>query len=185
VTNTLVLGALSNPTASVAPNTANSPATAHVTFTSGATLPTGAQIQIGRVPFLVTGVLAPKGKNANGNDQDDFVLGPFATVARRLVGDMRPRSIVLTAVTPDQVDEAWEQIDALLRQRHRIPATGDADYTIHSQVELAAASVQEMKTFSTLLLSIAGTIVSQNARSVALWPSLSSVIMGCLPRAAC
>src|SRR4051794_37806699 len=33
--------------------------------------PTGSQIQIGHVPFTVGGVLAPKGQNANGNDQDD------------------------------------------------------------------------------------------------------------------
>ena len=35
--------------------------------------PVGAQIQIGHVPFTVVGVLAAKGQNAGGQDQDDVV----------------------------------------------------------------------------------------------------------------
>src|SRR3954471_80876 len=41
--------------------------------------PVGSQIQIGRVPFTVVGVLAKKGQNAGGMDQDDVILVPYTT----------------------------------------------------------------------------------------------------------
>jgi putative ABC transport system permease protein len=115
----------------------------------------GSMVRIRNVPFKVVGVLKSKGANRNGDNQDDFALAPFVTVATRLVGNRRPNSIVLAAIDADHVDEAWDQIDALLRQRHKIPPGSDPDFTIHSQVEMAAASVESMKTLGMLLLSIA------------------------------
>ena len=115
----------------------------------------GQIVRIRNVPFRVVGVLEKRGGNRAGDNQDDFVVAPFFTFARRLVGNMHPRSILLAASSAEQVDEAWNEVDALLRQRHRIPAGAEADFTIHSQVEMAAAGVEEMNTLRTLLLTIA------------------------------
>jgi putative ABC transport system permease protein len=115
----------------------------------------GKIVRIRNVPFRVMGVLVTMGSNRTGDNQDDIVLAPFSTVASRLVGSMKPRSIMLSAISSEHVDDAWDEIDSLLRQRHRIADGADADFTIHSQIEMAAASVESMNTLRKLLLAIA------------------------------
>ena len=117
--------------------------------------PIGETIRVRNVPFKVLGVVKPKGGDRAGNDQDDIILAPFKTVALRIAGDVRPNSIMMSAISTDRVEDAWSEIDALLRQRHRIAVGQDPDFTIHTPVEMAAASMQQMKTMQTLLLSIA------------------------------
>ncbi len=64
--------------------------------------------------------------------------------------------IYAASASADQVQEAQNQIDGLLRQRHRIPPGGDADFMMRSQEEIAAASQAQISTMRVLLLSIAG-----------------------------
>ena len=58
----------------------------------------GAQIQIGHVPFTVSGVLAAKGQNATGSDQDDVILMPYTTAQNRLSGNVRLGQILVSTV---------------------------------------------------------------------------------------
>ena len=51
--------------------------------------PVGSQIQIRNVPFDIVGVLATKGQNAGGQDQDDIVVIPYTTAQTRLAGNTR------------------------------------------------------------------------------------------------
>jgi putative ABC transport system permease protein len=47
--------------------------------------PIGSIIRFNKVPMKVIGVLASKGSNAFGQDQDDVILAPFNTVQRRFL----------------------------------------------------------------------------------------------------
>ncbi len=60
-----------------------------------------------------------------------------------------------SAVSRDSVEEAQMEIEALLRQRHRIGPGQDADFMIRSQQEIAQTADQTSKTLSTLLASAA------------------------------
>jgi putative ABC transport system permease protein len=116
----------------------------------------GQTVRIKNVPFKVVGVLDRKGGNTMGQDQDDQVIAPYTTVMKRLAGQSKVSMIMASAASPDQVQEAQDQIDALLKQRHRIPPNGDADFMMRSQEEIAAAQNAQMGILRTLLISIAG-----------------------------
>jgi putative ABC transport system permease protein len=115
----------------------------------------GQTVRIKNVPFKVVGVLDRKGGSTMGQDQDDQILAPYTTVMKRLAGQSKVSMIMASAASPDQVQEAQDQIDALLKQRHRIPANGDADFMLRSQEEIAAAQNAQMGVLRTLLISIA------------------------------
>jgi putative ABC transport system permease protein len=115
----------------------------------------GATMRIKNVPFRVTGVLEKKGGNMMGSDQDDMIVAPYTTVMKRLMGSSKLGMIVASAASADQVTDAMDQIDALLRQRHRIPPGGDADFMMRSQEEIAKANAQQVGLMRNLLLGIA------------------------------
>src|ERR1043166_4501329 len=116
--------------------------------------PTGQIIRIKNVPFKVDGVLDKKGGNMMGQDQDDVILVPYTTAMKRLTGKTKIDMVQVSAVAADKVQEAQNEIDAYLRQRHRISPTGDPDFMMRSQEEIAQASEAQMKTLSMLLVII-------------------------------
>jgi len=115
----------------------------------------GSTIRIKKVPFKVVGILEKKGGNMMGQDQDDQIIAPFSTVMKQLQGTPRLNLVYVSAIAGDQVADAQAQIDALLRQRHRIQSGQESDFTIRSQEEIASTAAQTSRTLSVLLGSVA------------------------------
>jgi putative ABC transport system permease protein len=124
----------------------------------GAEDPIGRTVRINKIPFRVVGVLDAKGGSLMGQDQDDVVLAPYATVQKRLTRQQSVGTILVSALSDESVGEAQAEITALLRQRHRINAAAgqEDDFQIRSQTEMLAQAEIQSRTMSILLWSIAG-----------------------------
>jgi putative ABC transport system permease protein len=115
----------------------------------------GQIVRLKNVPFRVSGVLEKKGGNMMGQDQDDTILAPYTTIMKRLSGKTKLDMLYVSSTSASNVGQAQQEIDAVLRQRHRIPPNGDPDFMMRSQEEIAAASASQMNTLRMLLLVIA------------------------------
>jgi putative ABC transport system permease protein len=120
--------------------------------------PVGQVVRIKKFPFTVVGVLSIKGQTTWGQDQDDVVYVPFTTGQRLLFGQQFPGmvwSISVQATGPDTMNLAEEQITQLLRQRHRLRANQDSDFTIRNLTEAFSAAEESARVMSILLGAIA------------------------------
>jgi putative ABC transport system permease protein len=113
--------------------------------------PVGQSIRIGNIPFVVIGLLKPKGSNGFGQDQDDNILAPFSTVQRRLMGITWLEDIFVSTVSTDLTEVAIQDVTRILRIQHKLTGTGTDDFRVRSQVEMAQAAAQSTETMTDLL----------------------------------
>ena len=120
--------------------------------------PVGKTIRIKQSPFLVIGVLTPKGQSLNGQDQDDVALIPVTTAQRKVFGSQFPgtvRFIMAQASSPQAMPSAERDMTQLLRQRHHLPERTDNDFDIRNLTALANAAAQTTRVMSIMLGAIA------------------------------
>ncbi len=117
--------------------------------------PIDQNIRIRNVPFKVIGVLARKGQNAMGQDQDDIILAPYTTVLRRLSYSPNIRYVLVSAVSAADIPVAQKQIEELLRMRHKINSYESDDFTIRNQTDIATMATATTQIMTILLASIA------------------------------
>jgi putative ABC transport system permease protein len=87
--------------------------------------PIGHEVRIKNVPFKVIGMLARKGQSTAGQDQDDALIVPL-NAGRRVLGSnqakLRSVAAILVKVRDgESMAQASEDVEGLLRQRHRLP----------------------------------------------------------------
>jgi putative ABC transport system permease protein len=119
--------------------------------------PEGQIIRVRNLPFRVLGVLARKGQNQWGRDQDDTIVVPYTTVQKKLsASSLWVNGIIVSAVSPRAGLTAERQIADLLRQRHKIQPGRDDDFFVRNMSEMAEAAEATQRTLGLLLGSIAG-----------------------------
>ena len=117
--------------------------------------PVGKVIRIRNVPIKVLGVLKAKGSSLMGSDQDDVVIMPYTTAMRRIAGTTTLRGIIISTISSDRMAEVQNGIIELLRQRHRIQAGREDDFTVRSQQEISEAMTATTETMTALLAGVA------------------------------
>ena len=124
----------------------------------GSSNPIGETIRIGTLPFKVVGVLAPKGiSGGSGQDQDDVIFAPLTTVQKKLLGQEWLRWIMVSAVSRPGSFVAKQQIESLLRDRHKIRPGDPDDFIVRNLADIADAEA-EQGSVMTILLTIVASI---------------------------
>ncbi len=118
--------------------------------------PVGKKIRIGNAPYTIIGVLNSKGQSSGGQDQDDVVLIPLTTAQERLIGVTYVRSINVQVSEADKMDEVQNNIEKLLRQRHRIAAGAEDDFNVRNLTSLMEMMTSSATMITLLLGAIAG-----------------------------
>ncbi len=116
----------------------------------------GQRLRIGNKPFTIIGVLSEKGETAMGNDQDDTILAPTKTVLARLRGRDYLNQIYVSAISPEAMKSAQEEVTELLRQKHGIEYGEEDDFIVRTQTEITDMASETSKTLTLLLAAIAG-----------------------------
>jgi putative ABC transport system permease protein len=121
----------------------------------------GQTVRLGRVPFTVVGILKAKGQGGFGQDQDDVVMVPLETGRRRLMGAMglppgAVMQIALTVTDPRDLDYVQGEVEALLRQRHKIAPGDEDDFRVRNISEIVATRTATTNLMSKLLGAVAG-----------------------------
>jgi putative ABC transport system permease protein len=117
--------------------------------------PVGQEIQIAALRFKVTGVLAPKGQTASGNDSDDVILIPYTTASTRLTGKPRIPQILASTASEGDIPAAQDEINTLLRESHHITGDDEDDFTVRNQTDLATAAESSTRVMTLLMAAIA------------------------------
>jgi len=118
--------------------------------------PIGQDIRVMDLPFRVVGVMARKGQDQQGRDQDDVAFAPYTTVQKKILGRDRVQIAFISAISQDATYTAQDQITELLRQRHKLSANEPNDFTVRNMTDIAEAANETSKTMTILLACIAG-----------------------------
>ncbi len=117
-------------------------------------------IRIKNVPVTIIGVLASKGQNLTGNDQDDVIMVPLSTARSRIVGvepgkQRQVGMIQIKVFDGESMTETEDKIRALLRQRLRTPEGQPEPITIRNLTEMLQAQEESSRIMSLLLAAVA------------------------------
>jgi putative ABC transport system permease protein len=122
--------------------------------------PIGEFVRVRTLSCQVLGVLARKGQNQMGQDQDDCILMPYTTVRRKLfnAGGAQANAvsrILMGAASADVTKTVQRDVQALLRQRHHTNEGDPDDPNVRDLSEFAKVAEETTRTTTLLLASIA------------------------------
>jgi putative ABC transport system permease protein len=119
----------------------------------------GEQLRIRQFSCEVIGVLASKGQAAMGNDQDDTVLVPLHTLQRRVTGNQRVNTLLVSMQDGSDSTRLKASLRQLLRERRKLDhgdGSGDDDnFNILDTQQLADTLSGTTKVMTTLLGAVA------------------------------
>lgn len=112
--------------------------------------PVGKYLMVNNVLFQVIGVMAERGADPGGRDQDDAVFVPFSTGSLRVMGQRYLRNITISVDTEANIDGVESEVHKLMMERH-----GTEDFQIRSMASLIDTLSATQNTMTILLGSIA------------------------------
>ncbi|MDR7307670.1 ABC transporter permease [Rhodoferax saidenbachensis] len=119
-------------------------------------------MRVRNIPITVIGVLAPKGQNSMGQDQDDVVMIPLGTLRNRIWGGDATSRLKRVGAISVKVHEGQDMkpvedsIKDLLRQRFKVQEGGDDPFVVRNLTEILQAQEESSRVMTLLLAAVAG-----------------------------
>ena len=119
----------------------------------------GHEVRVGGVPFDVVGVLAAKGVQADG-DEDNQVVVPVRTALRRVFNTTALSAIFLSVADEREMSKAEAAIAVVMRIRHRIGDGRPDDFEVQNAARMFALQQRAAESLNLLATGLAGLALS-------------------------
>jgi len=119
--------------------------------------PLGQTIRFNKIPFKIIGLLASKGQNQMGQDQDDIVVAPYTTVQKRILAITYIHMIMASAVSEESANLATQEIETIIRNNHKLKAGQEDDFQVRTQEQMLEM-MNSVTGFLTVLLAAIASI---------------------------
>ena len=118
--------------------------------------PMGKTVRLGRIPFLVIGILESKGATVDGlSGEDNQIVIPIQTALRRAFNLDFIKMVYVQVRDGDRMAVAEGQIGDILRTRHRTAEVGrEDDFAIQNQRLILEARVETLASFRKMILGL-------------------------------
>ncbi|WP_423912064.1 ABC transporter permease [Capnocytophaga gingivalis] len=117
--------------------------------------PIGQTIRFKNIPFKIIGILAAKGESNFGQDQDDIIIAPYTTVQKRVLAQTYLQSIVASAISENEAENAVNEVKKILERTHNIAENQENNFNVFSQQELISTFSSTSEMLTVLLVAIA------------------------------
>ena len=121
----------------------------------GGRVPLGEPLRVKDFSCQAVGLLASKGQGVMGNDQDDIVLVPLGTLQRRVTGNTRVSTLLVSMRDGSDADRVKESLRELLRERRKLAAGDEDNFNILDTQQLADTLSGTTKVMTMLLGAVA------------------------------
>ena len=118
--------------------------------------PIGKQILINNNPFEVIGVLEKRGTSPGGRDWDSRIVIPLSTGRKRVFNQDYLAMIKVVVKDTSQMSRTVKDVQALLRERHKLAPGVEDDFTIVTPTQVMALMSKVSTTFTLFLLLVSG-----------------------------
>jgi putative ABC transport system permease protein len=115
----------------------------------------GTDIRVKQISCQVIGLLGSKGQGAFGNDQDDVVLMPLHTLQRRITGNTRVNTLLVSMQNGANPERVKADITELLRERRKLAEDEEDNFNVLDTKQLGEAFSGTTKVMTTLLGAVA------------------------------
>ena len=115
----------------------------------------GQTVRVGSHEFEVIGIQTRKGKLADEN-LDNRIFVPLPLVLRVLLGGTNTKSVGVRVRSEADIEPAQDEIAALLRDQHNLPASYADDFSTEDQAALVKEAQRATTTFRVLTFALGG-----------------------------
>jgi putative ABC transport system permease protein len=123
--------------------------------TFGTTSALGQPLRVRQMSCEVVGVLGSKGQGSFGNDQDDLVLVPLKTLQRRITGNTRVNTLLVSMAEGSDPARIKSSITQLLREQRKLAEGVEDNFNVLDTKQLADTLSGTTQIMTTLLGAVA------------------------------
>jgi putative ABC transport system permease protein len=121
----------------------------------GSTPALGQALRVKQMSCEVVGVLGSKGQGSFGNDQDDLVLVPLKTLQRRITGNTRVNTLLVSMAEGSDPARIKSSLTQLLREQRKLADGVEDNFNVLDTKQLADTLSGTTQIMTTLLGAVA------------------------------